>query len=207
MFVDTYTAKQKAAEGTNKTQNNLSQREHTEPDRKNHEAIEHEQPASRDHNNTLCSSREKIQQSCDGGKPEVTARYAGTEEQPHIKNKICVISSIRNRKNRSILNTILDAFDKYQCLHFSTPSGGIHELITTLSNHIQGYTRRDYCILMIGEEDFEIRNDYDHFTLVQDIRTALEKMSYTNIIVCTPTYICGAPIYNYRIELFNTTKS
>jgi hypothetical protein len=121
------------------------------------------------------------------------------------RNKICVVSSISSRNNINILNIILKTFsDTFDCFHGSYHGGRIHQLLSNLTNNIHEYTLRDYCILMVGEEDFEIHRDYDHTVLVQEIKNTLKTITHTNIIVCTPTYVCGAPIYNYRVELFNT---
>lgn len=54
---------------------------------------------------------------------------------------------------------------------------------------------------MIGEEDF--RNTEDSIQLVRLIRESLKKITHTNIIICSPSYVVGALIHNYRVEMFN----
>jgi hypothetical protein len=119
-------------------------------------------------------------------------------------NRLCVVSTISGKTGKKILPAILRSFDNVQCVHLATPGGRIRELLTNLPMKIQGYTKQDCCVLMIGEEDFMIREDIEPAILVQEIHSTLESLTHTNIIICTPTYICGAPLFNYRVELFNT---
>lgn len=52
----------------------------------------------------------------------------------------------------------------------------------------------------MGEKDF--KNDYDNIELIRNIRDKVQEISHTNVIICLPTYICGAPIFNYAVETF-----
>lgn len=54
---------------------------------------------------------------------------------------------------------------------------------------------------MIGEKDFN--DNEDSIELVRLIRESLEQTTHTNVIVCSPAYVRGALIHNYRVELFN----
>ncbi|KAI8432084.1 hypothetical protein MSG28_004592 [Choristoneura fumiferana] len=68
-------------------------------------------------------------------------------------------------------------------------------------NRTTSYTKQDYCIVMVGEEDFDETQNYKR--LVDQIKKKLETITNTNIIIAAPTYICGAPLYNARVEIFN----
>lgn len=61
----------------------------------------------------------------------------------------------------------------------------------------------DFCIIMIGEEDFMTTDNY--FYLLQDIRKTLQRISHTNILICSPIFRCNklSNMYNWRIENFN----
>ncbi|KAI8432079.1 hypothetical protein MSG28_004592 [Choristoneura fumiferana] len=69
------------------------------------------------------------------------------------------------------------------------------------STESKSYTKQDYCIVMVGEEDFDETQNYKR--LVDQIKKKLETITNTNIIIAAPTYICGAPLYNARVEIFN----
>jgi hypothetical protein len=125
------------------------------------------------------------------------------KEIPPI-NRLCVVSTISGNTGKKILPAMLRNFENVQCIHHATPGGRIRELLTTLPAKLQGYTKQDCCVLMIGEEDFVIWEDFEPTTLVHEILLTMETITNTNIIICTPTYICGAPLFNYRVELFNT---
>lgn len=116
------------------------------------------------------------------------------------KNKLCIISSCKRYK---ILQSVINSksFDNYQLCHYLTPNAGIKMLLTNIKNKLKGYTKNDWCIVLVGENDFQISQDYT--ALISYIKEELKKLTFTNIIVLSPSYICGAPIYNYRVEIFN----
>lgn len=64
-------------------------------------------------------------------------------------------------------------------------------------------TKTDYCIIFIGEYDFQ--KTYNYIELVQYIRDKLSSLNNTNIILCLPTFKCSVynTMYNSRLELFN----
>lgn len=74
-------------------------------------------------------------------------------------------------------------------------------LLNNLEDKLQGYTATDYCIILVGETDFTYSQNYVH--LVENIRAKLLSITHTNLMICTPTYICGSPRHNYRAELFS----
>lgn len=68
---------------------------------------------------------------------------------------------------------------------------------------LQNFTMDDFCIILIGEADFNSTND--SISLVLAIRESLQKVQHTNVILCVPTFKCKsyANMYNWRIENFN----
>lgn len=149
--------------------------------------------------------------NCEGGLPEANLNQRHTPVTQSLKHKersemgrLSIISTISGRTGKRILKAMLDNFENMECVHLATPGGKIRELLNTLSVKLQGYTKQDCCILLIGEQDFIISDELEHASLVQEIITTVETITNTNIIVCTPTYICGAQLFNYRVELFNS---
>lgn len=115
-------------------------------------------------------------------------------------NKVCVISS--NKRN-NILYFAKDALsNRFQVCHYLLPNMGIRELFSSLQTKVKDYTINDYCIILIGEEDFKETKNYS--TLVTVIRRILLNIDHTNFIICLPTYKCNMGImYNWRVEKFN----
>lgn len=115
--------------------------------------------------------------------------------------KICLITS--NRRNK-ILEISQDALRKQgRVCHFLAPGVGVMELLRGIDKKLENYSKKDYCIIMIGEADFQSTNNY--FDLVQNIRSALETQQHTNIILCLPVYMCSdfTTMFNGRVETFN----
>lgn len=59
---------------------------------------------------------------------------------------------------------------------------------------------KDYCLIFIGENDLK-NSDYIH--ILDNLKKSLKNATQTNVVICTPTYVKGALIYNYKVELFN----
>lgn len=115
------------------------------------------------------------------------------------QSKLCIVSGNKSNKIVSIME---DSYLGYSYCHHLIPGVGIRTLLQNLNSQLKGYTKRDVCVIVIGEKDF--RKTEDYLSLVQYSRETLKKVQHTNIILCMPTYICGAPVYNCRVELFNS---
>lgn len=137
-------------------------------------------------------------------KTKQTRRYASNfvpeQQNSIIKHKICIVSSNAQNKISQISKNI---FSDYEICHYIKTGVGILELIDNIDNKLKEFTLNDYCVLFVGDKDFKISQDYH--LLIDKIRTILEKIDYTNFIICVPTYkICMyRDLYNARIELFN----
>lgn len=114
--------------------------------------------------------------------------------------KLCVISSSRRY---NILHNIRnnESFNGYQVCHFITANVGIEILLRDIDIKLKEYSMEDFCVVLIGEADFNVSQDYK--TLITSIKMKLHEITNTNIILVTPTYICGKSLYNYRVEIFN----
>lgn len=78
-------------------------------------------------------------------------------------------------------------------------------LLTNLNNKLLNFTMNDYCIILLSDHD---KKDSNCIELINIIGNLIKHIYYTNLITCTPTYyVLGAPIHNYKIELFNSLLS
>ncbi|CAH2108832.1 unnamed protein product [Euphydryas editha] len=119
--------------------------------------------------------------------------------KPKQRNKVYVLNS---RKTKHSLPLIEGAFSDYaDFCHFVTPNCSSRELLIDIDKKLKDFTTNDYCILFIGEND--IKEDNNYINLIKSIRQSLQSVTHTNIIICAPTYITGAPIYNFKVEMFN----
>lgn len=118
-------------------------------------------------------------------------------------NKLCILSA--NKQNR-VLSTVEDICEKqFNFCHYLTTDGDTSDLLQGIHTKLKGYTMSDYCVILIGEQDFKIAKNY--YELVLDIRKTLSEISYTNIIICLPTYKynMNSNMYNWRVMNFNHT--
>lgn len=116
------------------------------------------------------------------------------------KRKLCIISS--NKQNK-LLSIAEDKFEDFQLCHYLTPYCGIQTLIKNLNMKLTDYSKEDYCIILIGDEDFNKAKNYTD--LIVHIRETLFSIQHTNVILCLPTYKYKnfSQLFNCRIEMFN----
>lgn len=116
------------------------------------------------------------------------------------KRKLCILS---NRTNNGPLKIVEQSFFPYFDLcRYSLPNSNIQQLVSKMKPKILDFDMNDYCIILLGETDFKNNNNY--IELVRYIRSCISGLNHTNIIICAATYILGSPIYNYKVELFNS---
>lgn len=120
--------------------------------------------------------------------------------QKDPKSQICIIST--NNTN-DIMNTAKNTLRNYDICHYIKTKCGIQELLKGIKSKVMNYTMRDYCIILIGEEDFRTTDNY--FNLIYNIRSALQEIDNTNIIIGLPTFKFNnrSMMFNSRIENFN----
>lgn len=121
-------------------------------------------------------------------------------EQMQTKTKICMLSC--NKRN-SILKIAQHTFENSEICHYVTPNCGLKEMINNMQNKLKSYTKQDYCIIFIGEEDFYKTKDY--FDIILKLRETLQEIKNTNLIICLPTYKFTdfSTMFNSRMEIFN----
>lgn len=121
---------------------------------------------------------------------------------PLAKHNLCVLSSeISNRIYTMCEKTHLK---NYNMCHYRTPKCGIEYLLKNIDKKVQNFTRADYCIIFIGEEDF--RKTHNYIELVTYIRDKLITLNHTNFVICLPTfkYMDNTNImFNSRVDTFN----
>lgn len=132
-----------------------------------------------------------------------TQDYSNKQYNPSSnisKRNLTILSS--NNRNK-ILNTTKHTglYDTYNLCHHIIPGGGVKELLSCLESEVKKLDDKDFCVLLIGENDF--KNNTSIQDIIYEIRVKVLAITTTNIIIALPTYICGAPIYNYKIENFN----
>ncbi|CAD0204090.1 unnamed protein product [Chrysodeixis includens] len=115
-------------------------------------------------------------------------------------NKMCIISS---NKNNKILQIAENTVQNFTFCHYIYPNCDVIKLIDNISSKITDFTENDYCVIMIGKEDFVKTINYHN--LIAHIRSTLQTLKHTNIIICTPTYRYHgySVLYNSRVEAFN----
>lgn len=129
-----------------------------------------------------------------------TLQKENTVENDSKSNKICIIST--DNKN-NLLYIAENIFEKSELCHYITPHGSMEVLLKGIKEKIANFTSLDFCIILLGEEDFKVTNRY--LDSILKIRQVLQEITNTNIIICTPTYkfFTNNYLYNSRVETFN----
>lgn len=124
------------------------------------------------------------------------------QKAPKNKNRICIVSTDNN-----VLATAQNELknENNQVCHYLTQGADIEQLLKGIDTKLSDFTYDDYCVILIGQEDFKTTKEYTK--IVQHIRYTLEKIKHTNIIICFPTYNYAwrrqHSLRNWRIETFN----
>ncbi|KAF9421676.1 hypothetical protein HW555_002357 [Spodoptera exigua] len=121
--------------------------------------------------------------------------------EQHKPNKICILSTNKENKVLSIAEEMIEK--RFNFCHYLTPGGSMYNLLDGIKTKLADYTKNDYCVILIGEQDFKISNNY--YKLTVDIRNTLIDITHTNIIICLPTYKynINSNMYNWRVMNFN----
>lgn len=118
-------------------------------------------------------------------------------------NNICIISSQKQRILSHKMLTKTNFLSNNNICHYRKPACGIKNLMEGIDKKLTKFTKDDYCIIFLGEEDFVTTNNY--LELVVCLREHLQPLHHTNIILCLPTFKCHkyAAMFNWRVESFN----
>ena len=118
------------------------------------------------------------------------------------KKNLCIISS---GNQHSLINLLenTNVATSYNYCHYILNGAGIDDMLKSASTKVKNFNKNDYCVILVGEHDFTAGQDVNYFDLVLNINYHLETLKHTNILFALPTYICGAIIHNYNIEVFN----
>lgn len=126
-----------------------------------------------------------------------------TQTSNKFKNNLSIFST--NKTNKNILSLAEEYFqDRYQICHYLTPGASIMHVLRDIQSKLRNYTKNDYCIIMIGEEDFKTTKCY--FDIITHMKNTLLDVNNTNVIITLPTFKCNNNyniIYNSRLEIFN----
>lgn len=147
-------------------------------------------------NNTMSTSQSKLYSDhlqTQGDEQNDTSRRSKQ------KNKLCILS---NDKNIGSLTIIEEVFSNgFDYCHYIMPFCNIEHLLENLENKLKDFNLNDYCIIFIGGSDIGEHGNY--LSIINNIRQSLQSLTHTNVVLCLPTYIAGAPIYNFKVEIFN----
>lgn len=115
------------------------------------------------------------------------------------RRQLCVLS---NSTQRGILQAIEENFSNdFKYCSYLMPDSKIIHLLTNIKTKLRDFSVNDYCIILLGDSDIKTNSNF--INLVKVINESLRQITHTNIIICTPTYVRGSPIYNYKVEIFN----
>lgn len=140
------------------------------------------------------------QQESDSGRASPPKNFVSGHSTPR-KNRICMLSSHKFNKLTKIAQSSLD--DQFDICHYYYPGAGIAALLDNIASKLGTFTKKDYCIIFIGEEDFLKTENYANLVFL--IRNCLLPLSHTNVILCCPTFKVGYyyNFFNLRVEIFN----
>lgn len=128
---------------------------------------------------------------------------SSVEKSTELKHKMCILSTNKQNKLLSIAESVFS--HKFKFCHYLKPNCGVLHLINDIEAKLWDFTMNDFCLIMIGEEDF--KNTTNYINIINNIKKKLATISHTNILLCLPTYKHGfydMNMYNSRVETFNT---
>lgn len=116
------------------------------------------------------------------------------------KKKICLIST--DNKN-NITEKAINIWENMEIIHYCYPQAKNINLFENLDTKLKDYTKKDYCLVFLGNNDFYVTNNY--CDIVKTIRDKLSIIQHTNIILCCPSFRLGVNLnlFNHRVEIFN----
>lgn len=143
----------------------------------------------------------QVQVAESGQEPQKSSQdYSEEQNITNVSRKLCVISS--NTRNKLLQNT-MSTLDCTDICHYKMTGAGLKQLLKGLDTKLYNFTFHDYCILFIGDSDFNETENYHE--LIKFIRLTLQNVLHTNIIICLPTFRYSKHmfLFNRRIEMFN----
>lgn len=137
----------------------------------------------------------------DSKKVNTSSEVINLSETNINKQKICLISTNSSTYTRNIAQRHLRG--NYDMCHYLMTNHGIKSLLHRIDKKVENFTFQDYCIIMMGDLDFDSTTDYHE--LIYYIRNKILQIVHTNVIICLPTYRYSrlANLFNWRVELFN----
>lgn len=155
----------------------------------------------------LIPEDKQIQQTFEFTQGNLKNTLERTEPQNVNDKRVCILSTDKKSKILSVAENNVPANKKYQICHYLTPNVDSKQMLKGLGSKISHLTKNDYCLIIIGEEDFLAPRD--HFSIARHIQERLLKEEHTNIIICLPKLKhCNSinhdmNMYNWSINNFN----
>lgn len=114
------------------------------------------------------------------------------------KNKLCILSNERISGSLSVMEDVFS--NHFDFCHYIMPNCDVKQITSDIEQKLKGFTIKDYCLLFIAQKD--VRDESKHINAINALKESLQKIKHTNVVICAPTYIRGAPIYNFKAEMF-----
>lgn len=130
-------------------------------------------------------------------KPPIPTEVSSTDKK---RNRICLLST--NKRALNVAQTYYD--ESHDLCHYLLPNRGLLQLLEGIESKTAGFSRKDFVILLIGEEDFKHTNNYQNLILCA--RELVLKVTHTNVVIGLPTFRhsnTSTDLFNSRLETFN----
>jgi hypothetical protein len=90
----------------------------------------------------------------------------------NMQNSLPKISILSTNKTNSLLSIATKTIPQFNLCHYLTTNCSLKQLIYSLEKKLTNYTMQDFCVILIGEDDFVTKNDYsDIIIYLRDIGT------------------------------------
>ncbi|KAF9418603.1 hypothetical protein HW555_004651 [Spodoptera exigua] len=114
------------------------------------------------------------------------------------KNKLYIISSNCTRGTLPLIEEVF--YNQFEYCNYIVPNVTSKDFLRTIRYKLKDFSMNDYCLIFIGEKDIQNGN---HADILHNLNYSMKNITHTNIVICTPIYVKGALIHNYKVEFFN----
>ncbi|KOB78891.1 putative E3 ubiquitin-protein ligase TRIP12, partial [Operophtera brumata] len=152
----------------------------------------------------LLQNRELANTNKELAKKNVIYKKLGNSPAKFVTTQLSTPRNIGKQQSKPKINKQTQTESiKLKEIEVTKPACGIQFLLEGIAAKLKDFTMQDFCVVFLGEDDFQ--NTNNNLKLVMYIRETLQKVQFTNIILCLPTFKCHnyATMFNWRVENFN----